>query len=107
MTAMRDAVLAPFGRFLEDPDVTDLFVNGADGLFVDRGDGPRRVREWRTVQSDVRALAVALISAGARHIDDATPCRGVRLAGGRRVHAVPPPIPSACPPTPPPNGRRP
>src|SRR3546814_4887727 len=59
MTAMRDSVLAPFGRFLEDPDVTDLFVNGADGLFVDRGDGPRRVREWRAVESDVRGLAVA------------------------------------------------
>lgn len=85
-------MLAPFGRFLEDPDVTDLFVNGADGLFVDRGDGPRRVREWRAAESDVRDLAIALIGAGGRHIDDATPCVDVRLAGGVRVHAVLPPI---------------
>ncbi|MCK6067472.1 MULTISPECIES: TadA family conjugal transfer-associated ATPase [Microbacterium] len=88
----RDAALAPFARFLDEPGVTDLFVNGADGLFVDRGDGPRRVREWRAAESDVRDLAVALIGAGGRHIDDATPCVDVRLAGGVRVHAVLPPI---------------
>jgi pilus assembly protein CpaF len=88
----RDAALGPFARFLEDPDVTDLFVNGADGLFVDRGDGPRHVWEWRAPEADVRDLAVALIGAGGRHIDDATPCVDVRLSGGVRVHAVLPPI---------------
>jgi pilus assembly protein CpaF len=91
----RDAALEPFARFLQDPEVTDLFINGSDGLFVDRGDGPRPVREWRAAEADVRDLAVALIGAGGRHIDDATPCVDVRLAGGVRVHAVLPPISSA------------
>jgi pilus assembly protein CpaF len=91
----RASALAPFARFLDDPEVTDLFVNGATGLFVDRGDGPRPVREWRAAEADVRDLAVALIGAGGRHIDDATPCVDVRLEGGVRVHAVLPPVASA------------
>jgi pilus assembly protein CpaF len=91
----RSDALGPLARFADDPDVTDVFVNGATGLFVDRGDGPRRVREWRAVERDVRELAVALIGAGGRHIDDATPCVDVRLDGGVRVHAVLPPVASA------------
>ena len=88
----RHPALESFARFLDDPQVTDLFVNGGDGLFVDRGDGPRRVREWRAAETDVRDLAVALIGLGGRHIDDATPCVDVRLDRGLRVHAVLPPI---------------
>lgn len=88
----RHPVLQSFGRYLDDPDVTDLFVNGDAGLFVDRGDGPRRVREWHAGESDVRDLAVALIGLGGRHIDDATPCVDVRLGRGLRVHAVLAPI---------------
>ncbi|HYP73087.1 MAG TPA: hypothetical protein VEP72_03300, partial [Microbacterium sp.] len=32
----RHPSLVPFGAYLDDPAVTDLFVNGAAGLFVDR-----------------------------------------------------------------------
>jgi pilus assembly protein CpaF len=88
----RHPALESFGRYLDDPEVTDLFVNGSDGLFVDRGSGPHRVREWRAAEGDVRDLAVALIGLGGRHIDDATPCMDVRLDRGMRVHAVLPPI---------------
>ncbi len=69
-------------------DVTDLFVNGTAGLFVDRGGGPVRVPGWHAGEHEVRELAVALIAAGGRHIDEATPAVDVRLAGGVRVHAV-------------------
>ncbi|SFS16398.1 pilus assembly protein CpaF [Microbacterium sp. cf046] len=85
-------VLEPFARYLDDPDVTDLFVNGATGLFVDRGAGASPAREWRAREEDVRDLAVALIGLGGRHIDDATPCVDVQLDGGIRVHAVLPPV---------------
>ena len=90
--AERHPSLAPFAAYLDDPDVTDLFVNGADGLFVDRGAGVVPAREWRATEQEVRDLAVALIGAGGRHIDDASPCVDVRLEGGIRVHAVLPPI---------------
>ncbi|MET0828522.1 MAG: TadA family conjugal transfer-associated ATPase [Microbacterium sp.] len=88
----RHPVLEPLARYLDDPDVTDLFVNGATGLFVDRGDGAYAAPEWRAGEEDVRDLAVALIGLGGRHIDDASPCVDVRLDGGIRVHAVLPPV---------------
>lgn len=76
---------------LEDPRTTDLFVNGAS-VFVDSGQGPRLVPEIALEESDARELAVTLIAAGGRHIDESHPCVDVRLDGGARVHAVLPPV---------------
>ncbi|MEU1970903.1 TadA family conjugal transfer-associated ATPase [Microbacterium sp. NPDC019599] len=84
--------LAPLVPFLADPAVTDLFINGSDGLFVDRGSGAERAQGWRAAEEDVRELAVVLISLGGRHLDDSTACVDVRLEGGIRVHAVLPPV---------------
>ena len=84
--------LEPLAAILDDARVTDVFVNGAGGLFVDRGEGAERMAGWRASEADVRELAVSLIGAGGRHLDDAAPCVDVRLEGGIRVHAVLPPV---------------
>lgn len=84
--------LGSLSPYLADPAVTDVFVNGATGVFVDRGDGPRPDPGWRASEREVRDLATALIARGGRHIDDQTPCVDVRLQDGVRVHAVLPPI---------------
>ena len=86
--------LAPLRPHLADPDVTDVFINGADGLFVDRGAGAERVATWHADDDAVRDLAVALIALGGRHLDDLTPLVDVRWEHGARVHAVLPPV--AC-----------
>lgn len=91
-TGPRHPSLAPLGEFFDDPDVTDIFVNGEAGLFVDRGAGAERITRWRAGEAEVRELAVALIGQGGRHVDDAHPCVDVRLDGGVRVHAVLPPV---------------
>lgn len=82
-------VLAPL---LADPSVTDIFVNGTDELWVDRGIGLERRPALSGDESGVRGLAVRLIALGGRHIDEASPCIDVRLHDGIRVHAVLPPI---------------
>ncbi|MCM3502985.1 TadA family conjugal transfer-associated ATPase [Microbacterium sp. P26] len=87
-----DAALAFLRPFLDDPTVTDLFVNGDRGLFVDRGDGIVRVPSWRASEAEVRRLAVRLIARGGRHLDDASPCVDVRWTRGVRVHAVLSPV---------------
>jgi len=74
-----------------DPGVTDVFANGADGVWVDRGGGLERAAV-RLDEPALRSLAVRLMSLGGRHIDEATPCVDARLEGGIRVHAVLPPI---------------
>ncbi len=87
-----DSVLDPLAEYLADPQVTDVFINGADSLFVDRGSGPERVASWRIDDAAARDLAVALIGIGGRHLDDASPCVDVRWPGGARVHAVLEPV---------------
>lgn len=86
--------LDPLRPHLLDPDVTDVFINGRRGLFVDRGRGAEPVSGWRAGDAEARELAVSLISLGGRHLDDATPCADVRWESGIRVHAVLPPV--AC-----------
>ncbi len=84
--------LAPLADYLDDPTVTDVFVNGSRGLWVDRGAGAIRDPLWRAEEDAVRDLALGLIGLGGRHIDEASPAVDVRLASGMRIHAVLPPI---------------
>lgn len=93
--AREDAALADFGAlapYLADPGVTDLFVNGASGLWLDHGAGLVREAGWRSDEETIRALAIRLVARGGRHVDEATPCVDVRLQDGVRVHVVLPPV---------------
>ncbi|WP_082600255.1 TadA family conjugal transfer-associated ATPase [Agromyces sp. Root81] len=89
------SVLGPLEPFALDGPVTDLFVNGDRGLWIDRGGGAERDDGWTADEAEVRALAVRLIARGGRHIDEATPAVDVRLGAGIRVHAVLPPVSAA------------
>jgi len=88
-------LLGPLAPFAASGPVTDLFVNGDRGLWIDRGAGAEREVAWSADEDAVRALAVRLIARGGRHIDEATPAVDVRLGRGIRVHAVLPPVSSA------------
>jgi pilus assembly protein CpaF len=88
------SALGPLARFAHDAAVTDLFVNGEAGLWLDAGAGLVRATEWHDDETGIRDLAVRLIALGGRHIDEASPCVDVRLADGIRVHAVLPPVSS-------------
>ncbi|MFT4157175.1 MAG: TadA family conjugal transfer-associated ATPase [Microbacterium sp.] len=87
-----DAAFGPLAVHCADNEVTDIFVNGAAGLFVDRGHGAEPVPAWVASEREVRDLAVALVGLGGRHLDDQAPCVDVRLASGIRVHAVLAPV---------------
>lgn len=83
----------PLASFVADGEVTDLFVNGADGLYVDRGRGAEREESWLAPsERALRELAVRIVAAGGRHLDESAPCVDVRIADGIRVHAVLPPV---------------
>jgi len=88
------AMLGPLAEYAASGRVTDLFVNGESGLWVDAGQGLMFVPAWRCGESELRELAVHLIALGGRHIDEASPCVDVRLTDGIRVHAVLPPVSS-------------
>lgn len=87
--------LGPLQPLARDPLVTDIFVNGPDSVWLDRGRGLERAPVAFANEAQVRALAARLVAAGGRRLDDSSPCVDVRLDGGYRVHAVLPPISTA------------
>lgn len=84
--------LGPLQAVARDPAVTDIFVNGPDSVWLDRGNGPEKAPVFFSGELQIRALAARLVAAGGRRLDDGSPCVDVRLDGGYRVHAVLPPI---------------
>jgi len=88
------AVLGPLAPYAV-VRVTDLFVNGDQGLWTDAGTGMVRQAGWTATEVEARQLAVHLIALGGRHLDEASPCVDVRLQDGIRVHAVIPPASSS------------
>jgi pilus assembly protein CpaF len=87
--------LGPLEQLARDPLITDIFVNGPEDVWFDRGQGLQRAAVVFAGEAQVRALAARLIAAGGRRLDDSSPCVDVRLDGGYRVHAVLPPISTA------------
>jgi pilus assembly protein CpaF len=85
-------LLGPLQPLVDDPAVTDVLVNGADGVWVDRGDGLERVGVELGGEGAVRALAVRLAAAAGRRLDEGRPWVDARLPAGVRLHAVVPPV---------------
>jgi pilus assembly protein CpaF len=77
---------------LRQPGVTDVMVNGPGPVWVDRGSGPEPAGLTMADEAEVRRLAVRLVAAGGRRLDDAAPYADARLPDGTRVHAVLPPL---------------
>ena len=78
----------PLEPLLREPGVTDVLVNGAEQVFIDRGAGLEPAAVSFPDEASVRRLAQRLAAAAGRRLDDATPYADVRLADGTRFHAV-------------------
>jgi len=80
---------------LEDPAVTDVLVNGTEGVWVDRGRGLERIDHAGSELTDaaeVRKLAVRLAATCGQRLDDASPIVDGTFPTGVRLHAVLPPL---------------
>jgi pilus assembly protein CpaF len=91
---LREDVLGagPLEPLLRLPGVTDVLVNGAHAVYVDRGDGLERTEVRFADDTAVRRLAQRLASSAGRRLDDASPHVDLRLADGTRFHAVLAPV---------------
>ncbi|WP_245934195.1 TadA family conjugal transfer-associated ATPase [Branchiibius hedensis] len=82
----------PLEVLLADPTVTDVLVNGLDGVWVDCGRGLERREVTFTDAAQVRRLAVRLATLANRRLDESSPFVDGLLPGGIRLHAVLPPL---------------
>ncbi|MCC5671572.1 TadA family conjugal transfer-associated ATPase [Kocuria rhizophila] len=84
--------LGPLEPLLPASGLSDLYVNGHENVFVETLDGIQCVASPFTGEAQLRALAVRLVTAAGRRLDDGHPCVDVQTATGLRVHAVIPPV---------------
>ena len=74
------------------PGVTDILVNGPEEVWVDSGEGLRRVDVRLGSEEELRRLAQRLAARAGRRLDSAVPYVDADLPEGARLHAVLPPI---------------
>jgi pilus assembly protein CpaF len=82
----------PLEPLLRTPGVTDVLVNGAGHVYLDRGAGLELTDVEFGDEEAVRRLAQRLAAVGGRRLDDATPYVDLRLGDGTRLHAVLAPV---------------
>ena len=92
--AVRDELFGagPLQSLLDDPEVTDVLVNGPRDVWAERSGRLRPLDLDLGTEADVRLLAVRLAAAGGQRLDDAAPTVDARLPDGTRLHAVLPPV---------------
>jgi pilus assembly protein CpaF len=84
--------LGPLEPLLQDDTVTDILVNGASDVYVERqGKLEKTPARFRDTQHVVN-IAQRIASAIGRRIDEASPMVDARLADGSRVNIVLPPL---------------
>src|SRR5579864_100620 len=82
----------PLEPLFSDPEVTEIMVNNADKIFVERHG--RITRSPITFESDEQLISVIQRAIGSlgRRVDESSPMVDARLADGSRVNVVLPPI---------------
>ena len=84
--------LGPLEPYMQDPDVSDILVNGPREVYVER---LGRLQETNTVFADdehLLQIIQRIVARVGRRIDEHSPMVDARLADGSRVNAIIPPL---------------
>jgi len=84
--------LGPLQPLLEDESVTEIMVNGAKNIYVERKGKIHRVPVTFESNDHVMRIIDRIVAPLGRRIDESSPYVDARLADGSRVNAVIPPI---------------
>ncbi len=82
----------PLQPHLDNPDVTEIMVNGPESVYVERGGRLVRTASTFTSEEHLRRVIERIVSRVGRRIDDSSPMVDARLADGSRVNAIIPPL---------------
>src|SRR5919108_965299 len=84
--------LGPLEPYVRDAEVTEIMVNGADSIYVERA-GKLHWTGARFLDEDqLRRTIDKIVARVGRRIDEASPYVDARLPDGSRVNAIIPPL---------------
>lgn len=84
--------LGPLQTLLEDESITEIMVNGAKNIYIERKGKIHRVPVTFESNDHVMRIIDRIVAPLGRRIDESSPYVDARLADGSRVNAVIPPI---------------
>jgi len=82
----------PLQNLLEDESITEVMVNGAKNIYIERGGKLLRVPVSFESDDHVMRIIDRIVAPLGRRIDESSPYVDARLPDGSRVNAVIPPI---------------
>jgi pilus assembly protein CpaF len=82
----------PLEPLLRDPDISEIMVNGADMIYVERSGKLYRVETHFSNESHLRRVIDKIVGRVGRRVDEASPLVDARLPDSSRVNAVISPI---------------
>jgi pilus assembly protein CpaF len=82
----------PLAELMVDPDITDIMINGADTIWVDRCGKLERTAARFDDEAHVRRFVDRYVGAEGKHLDSTTPTVDTRLPDGSRMNIVIPPL---------------
>lgn len=77
---------------LEDPDITEIMINGEKGIFIEREGKLEAFLEGKISKERVEDLVVKITAMSNRIVNEATPLTDARLGDGSRVHVAVSPV---------------
>jgi pilus assembly protein CpaF len=83
--------LGPLEPLLQDPTISDILVNGANEIYIERGGVLEESPVIFKDNAHLMRVIDQIVSAIGRHVDESTPMVDARLADGSRVHVIIPP----------------
>src|SRR5207248_1327263 len=89
-----DAVLGlgPLEEFIRDPEVTEIMVNNAETIYVERGGKIYWTGVRFLDEGQLRRTIDKIVAKVGRRIDESSPYVDARLPDGSRVNAIIPPL---------------
>ncbi|MBR7743907.1 CpaF family protein [Phycicoccus sp. BSK3Z-2] len=82
----------PLEPLLRDPEISEIMVNGANMIYVERSGKLYRVDTHFSTEAHLRRVIDKIVGRVGRRVDEASPLVDARLPDGSRVNAVISPI---------------
>jgi len=82
----------PLEKPLDDPDVTEIMVNGFDAIYVEKSGRIHLTAQRFLNESHLMRIIDKIVAQVGRRIDESSPMVDARLPDGSRVNAIIPPL---------------
>jgi len=84
--------LGPLEPLLRDPEISDILINGAETVFVEKKGRLQKVDVRFNGNAHLMQIIDRIVSAVGRRVDETNPMVDARLADGSRFNAIIPPL---------------